>query len=324
MANEEHVELLMQGLALWQEAREQKGWRPDLSGADLRLLHLEGYDLSQADLSGANMHGAKLSQANLSYSFLTGANLSFVDARGALLQGARLRGANLRSARFAGANLSGAELSKARLDATDFSGAILDHCEINRPRTWLSTTPQAQQQSLYITDAMFFKKLIAVDTLQAALYIDRLLRYRKFRNVCHTALERCVLLLGRPQWGNTWHDLHTLATWLREQQYVPVVVDLVLLRNRDYAATMRLVARQAHYILVDLRRDPLEADILLKLPPCSCPIVPLIKRGVPLYEQLCFDLQKQPSTLKPALAFDDCEELLELLAVHCRAKIVVQ
>lgn len=66
MANKEHLELLKQGVDVWNQWRnEHKGIVPDLSGANLERANLHGANFRGADLSGANLSGANLSGANL-------------------------------------------------------------------------------------------------------------------------------------------------------------------------------------------------------------------------------------------------------------------
>jgi uncharacterized protein YjbI with pentapeptide repeats len=108
MANEEHLSLLRQGTAIWNEwYRCNPNAGPDLSGANL-----SGVDLSEVDLSGANFRKADLSKANLSKANLATASLN---------------GANLRNANLSGAHLDAADLSRADLNGADLSGADLLH-----------------------------------------------------------------------------------------------------------------------------------------------------------------------------------------------------
>lgn len=146
MANQEHVDLLKQGVAQWNEWRGQhiEIW-PDLDDANLSIADLSGADLSSAslrstDLSGANLYqanlnGASLLQAKLNGAYLykanvSGANLSDTnwfqaDLREVDLQKAFLSGADLSWANLSKADLSEAILHKAKLSQTDLSGANL-------------------------------------------------------------------------------------------------------------------------------------------------------------------------------------------------------
>ena len=80
MANEEHVNLLKDGVDAWNKWRkEHPDTRPDLTGANL---------------TGANLTGASLSGADLSGAFLLTTDLREADLRGADLSKATLLGNN--------------------------------------------------------------------------------------------------------------------------------------------------------------------------------------------------------------------------------------
>jgi len=81
MANEEHVALLRQGVARWNEWRKQNFLvapnfrKANITEANLPWANLRGADLTRADLTEANLSRANLSRANLGWANLTGANL---------------------------------------------------------------------------------------------------------------------------------------------------------------------------------------------------------------------------------------------------------
>src|SRR6266480_4081164 len=80
MANQEHLEILKQGVFVWNKWRDvQKNIRPDLNEVDLSNTNLRGAILIEADLSNANLKGADLSRTFLRGAFLRGADLSQVD-----------------------------------------------------------------------------------------------------------------------------------------------------------------------------------------------------------------------------------------------------
>ena len=72
MANEEHVEILRQGLHVWNKWRDvNPDIHPDLSGADLIEVNFNAAKLAMADARGVYLGDANLNRANL-----TGANLT--------------------------------------------------------------------------------------------------------------------------------------------------------------------------------------------------------------------------------------------------------
>jgi len=151
MANEEHLNILKQGVEVWNRWRQENpGIRPDLcqadlSAADLRRVDLHVANLGRADLSQAilfeaALRGADLSGAALRAADLSGANLSGADLAGAGLVGANLVGADLRGtdlrrmdligASLAGADLAGADLAAANLSRADLVGANLYRADL--------------------------------------------------------------------------------------------------------------------------------------------------------------------------------------------------
>src|ERR1700754_2885748 len=60
MADEEHVEILLQGVEVWNQWRaENPGIKPDLSDADLGAYNLSGADFSGTDFRRATIVDAK-------------------------------------------------------------------------------------------------------------------------------------------------------------------------------------------------------------------------------------------------------------------------
>jgi uncharacterized protein YjbI with pentapeptide repeats len=86
MANEEHLEILRQGVEVWYRWREKNpDVLPDLSGANLYEANLRGADLSRSDLTEAILIETDLSGADLMEADLSGADLSGANLNGALL-----------------------------------------------------------------------------------------------------------------------------------------------------------------------------------------------------------------------------------------------
>lgn len=157
MANQEHLEILNQGVEIWNAwRRENQDIRVDLKEADLTKVNLSGADLSkvnlikanlsEAILNGTSLREAKLNEANLSKAklhkaYLFMADLSKTNLSGAELLGtvlmdtnlsnANLSGAILVQALLGGANLNGADLLKAQLFGADFREANLSNADLS-------------------------------------------------------------------------------------------------------------------------------------------------------------------------------------------------
>ena len=99
MANQEHLNILKQGVEAWNQWRKE---HPDIRA-----------DLRDANLRGANLRGANLTRATLYNADLTGADLTGADIRDANFTGANLSFATLFTVHFRDADLTGADLTEA-------------------------------------------------------------------------------------------------------------------------------------------------------------------------------------------------------------------
>src|SRR5229473_1001124 len=122
MANQEHLDILKQGVEAWNQWRQvYPGIPTDLEYANLRFTNFRYADLSdanflQANLSHADLLQANLSHADLSYANLSSVNLMFSDLH-PLIDVSNLFAVFSRIDNIlpSGANLSGAKLSNAIL-----------------------------------------------------------------------------------------------------------------------------------------------------------------------------------------------------------------
>jgi len=125
VANKEHLDILKQGVEVWNEWRKENPF-PDLIDADLRgvracVLHgRSGLQWTDHGYFDSSLLGATLNQANFRHARLVGTNLHGARLRGADFGSTSLYGAKLRYADLTDANLTGAQLNSA-----DFTGAIL-------------------------------------------------------------------------------------------------------------------------------------------------------------------------------------------------------
>ncbi len=152
MANDEHLQILSEGLEAWNAWRTANpqikvdlsgvsftGETPsegatlfgaDFSGVDLTNSNLWKADLRGADLRNANLHDAilylaDLQGANLTRAVLVRANLSQAKVTGALFEEANLYGANLTSTDLHEVILKHAHLTRASLNGAILTGADL-------------------------------------------------------------------------------------------------------------------------------------------------------------------------------------------------------
>ena len=139
MANQEHLDILKQGVDAWNKWREKHPhYRPYLREINLFLQdpyaeenfiyrenHLYNFELRGVDLSGINFREANLRNANLEKVILRRADLEGADLTKASLRGARLEQALLFRSKFNEAELIQAKLDQARIIASDFRGAVL-------------------------------------------------------------------------------------------------------------------------------------------------------------------------------------------------------
>ena len=126
MANQEQLEILKQGVEVWNKWRENNS---DV-GIDLRETVLDDASLREADLRGVNLAGANLLHVDFWRANLREADLTVADLRQADLTEADLRRADLRNARLIAANLQQANLQQANLQQADLEQADLTKADL--------------------------------------------------------------------------------------------------------------------------------------------------------------------------------------------------
>jgi len=262
MADEEHLQIIRQGVDIWNEWREK---HPELI-PDLRETYLVETDLRRADLGGADLSGADLSGADLRR-----ANLS-----GAILGGANLGGAYLKGANLSRVNLAGADLGEAVLIGTDLCGATLNGSSVYGASIWgIKVDDQTNQQNLIITP--LGKLAITVDDIEVAQFIYLLLNNQAIRKVIDTITSKAVLILGRFS-EDRKPVLDAVREELRKHDYVPILFDFDVPENRDITETVSLLARMARFIIADLT-DPssIPKELEAIVPGLAVPVQPLLE-----------------------------------------------
>jgi hypothetical protein len=259
VANPEHLELLRQGVEVW------NAWR-----VKDRSVFL---DLVEADLGKANVHGANLRVANLSNANLHGANLS-----GANLTQAKLGKANLTGANLFNADLTGADLSQASLIVTDLADTTLTDCRIYGISAWdVRLSEGTKQQGLIIT--RLGEPAVTVDDLEVAQFVYLLLHNDKIRRVIDTVGKKGVLLLGRFTEGRIV-VLERLREELRKRGYLPIVFNFDKPETKDFTETVRLLAGLSKFVIADIT-NPKSAPLELQatVPDIMVPFLPIIEEG---------------------------------------------
>ena len=136
MANPDHLDIIKQGVEVWNKWREENcGIEPDLSQADLHELEFKEANLSETDLRSANLRAsifqggafikADLRGADLQKASFNLANLSEANLSEAVLRDTDLSEATLKKAYLIWADLVGADLFEADLERADFRWAFL-------------------------------------------------------------------------------------------------------------------------------------------------------------------------------------------------------
>ncbi|MFN2453255.1 MAG: pentapeptide repeat-containing protein [Pyrinomonadaceae bacterium] len=302
MANSQHLDILMQGVDVWNKWREENHrLRPDLSGASLGGAYLRRAYLRNVNLSGADLHTANLQKATLSKSDLSNADLS----------NAKLRSAYLRKANLAGANLSKSDLTNANLVDSNIDEANLEGCTIYGVSAWNVEGFPLSQSNLIITREN--ESVITVDDLEVAQFIYLLLNHKKLRNVINSVTERGVLLLGRFGDGGI-NILQALSAKLREFNYLPIIFDFERPRDRDYTETIKTLASLSRFVIADLSGPSVPQELYATVPHFKIPFVPIIEAGRKKYSMFT-DLLGYPWVIQP-VEFTTIQNLTDILLAN--------
>lgn len=109
---------------------EDRGWRFNLRGTDLRGAHLSYAHLKEADLTSAHLEEAHLNNAYLEGTTFSNAHMARAKLNGAHLLAADLLKANLQHAYLVDAHLEGAELGGAQLEEARLNRAHLEGAQL--------------------------------------------------------------------------------------------------------------------------------------------------------------------------------------------------
>jgi hypothetical protein len=352
MANQEQVEILKQGVHVWNKWRaENLGFLVDLfgaelSGADLKQADLRQADLRQADLWKADLWQADLSDADLSGASLMGASLSRAQLGGARLMGAHLMGANLSGADLRQADLSGADLRETNLNETDLRGALLMGANLKRADLSGADLREADLRGtslirtvidkakisgslVYAVNVLDLKgefeeqkdliitpsktSMITVDNIRVAQFIHLILNNEEIREVINTLTSKSVLILGRFSTPQRKSILDALRNKLREYGLLPIVFDFDHPTDKDFAETIKILAGLSLFVIADIT-NPKSSPLELQaaVPDYQIPFVPIIQEGEQPFGMMV-DLQKKYNWVMDTLYYDSIEALIKAL-----------
>ncbi len=352
MAKQEQVEILKQGVQVWNRWRARNlGFQVDLfgaglSGADLREANLSRADLRQADLWKADLWKADLSEADLSGASLMGAALSRAYLGGARLYGAHLFGADLSGADLRGADLSAADLREANLNETDLRGALLMGANLKRANLSGADLSEADLRGtslirtvidkakisgslVYAINVLDLKgefeeqkdliitpsktATITVDNIKVAQFIHLILNNEEIRDVIHTLTSKSVLILGRFSIPERKSILDALRNKLREYDLLPIVFDFDHPTDKDFTETINILARLSLFVIADIT-NPKSSPLELQatIPDYQIPFVPIVQEGEQPFARMV-DLQKKYNWVMDTLYYDSIETLIKAL-----------
>ena len=327
MYNAEHLQILKQGAAAWNQWREQNPEiHPYLRGANLTKAKLTRVNLSdanlhEANLSAANLHGGNLTLANLRKADLhkadlgganlTGADLRWANLHEANLHKANLREANLSAANLYGVNLTAANLQQASLVMTNLEQANLTGCLIYGMSASGLLLNDTKQSNLIITQHA--EPTIIVDNLEIAQFISLLLHNEKIRDVIDSITSKVVLILGRfkPELKVV---LDAIREELRRRDYLPILFDLKKLGTRDFTQTASTLAHMARFVIADVTdsKNVLE-EVLHIVRNVAVPVKPLLLKGSGKEPVTLDNLRRNHQSLLDTHWYDDPDDLLASL-----------
>ena len=164
MANPEHLQILQQGVEVWNAWREQNDdITPDLRKANLSWTNLDEINLDEINLDEINLDEVNLDGATLIWAKLPGATLT-----GASLPKATLTGATLAGAKLLGATLTGADLDRATLAGADLDRATLTGATLAWATLAWAKLPKANLTGANLTGADLDRATLTGATLTGA------------------------------------------------------------------------------------------------------------------------------------------------------------
>ncbi|MBD1932089.1 MULTISPECIES: pentapeptide repeat-containing protein [Cyanophyceae] len=234
MANEEHLEILKQGVEVWNRWRkENPNVSPDLGYVSFSGINLDGFDLSKTCLWYSSFGGSSLRGTLLTWSFLQNSYLLGIDLTGADLRRASLHEANLTVACLYRADLRGAFLTQTDLSSADLREANLYQAQISKTHLIATNLEGANLSEAFLAYshglAANFKRAILTGACIEALNTDDRTSFDDV--ICDYVYLRYDKQERRPHSGN-----FKPGEFTKLFQKARVTVDLIFRHGIDWQA----------------------------------------------------------------------------------------
>ncbi|MEL6820206.1 MAG: pentapeptide repeat-containing protein [Calditrichota bacterium] len=225
MANKEHLAILEGGVDSWNK------WR--LANAEVRPI------LSRTRLKDGDFRGIDFRNTDLTDTDLSDADLRESDLRGVLLSNADLTNANLR-----GSNLNNTILVNTKLHNADISESSV--CGLSLIQGDVTGLVDQALQVSYPNEPY-----IAVDGLALSQFVHRVVHDDDAGVLVNDYREKAVLLVGAFT-KERRKVRKALQQKLRDQGYLPVVLDYSSLEDPGVLAKMHSLAAVCRFIIADV------------------------------------------------------------------------
>jgi uncharacterized protein YjbI with pentapeptide repeats len=164
MAKEEHLDILKQGVEIWNQWRmKHPEIKPDFIRSDLPHANLSQANLSEANFYNSNLGDADMSGANLTQAYLGSA---------CHLSGVNFSHANLLQASLSMSFLDNADFNHANLSHADLSGSILENANFSSAHLYRTDFYDADLSGAHFRGARFSRTLLSNVDLSKVLGLD--------------------------------------------------------------------------------------------------------------------------------------------------------
>lgn len=344
MAIQQHVDLLKEGVGVWNQWRRENPDRiPDLSGIDImpeqvpqgpggRILrqnysniNFKGVDLTGASFfmaifSNAHFDGAKMEKISLADCYLGGVYFNNANLTGAIFNGSELNHADFTNAilvnssfvqtsmwltDFSNADLRNSDFERAMLVEAVLKGANISGSRIYGISAWnIVTDEHTLQSDLIIT--LKNEPTIAVDNIKIAQFLYLLLNNTEISDAINTISRKAVLILGNFE---RMQMLKQIAEYIRSCGYLPIIFNFDKPLHRTTVETIITLAGLSLFVIADVTAPRSIIGELHTIVPIfpSVPVHPLLEKNERVWGM--FDSILAYPAVKPIREYSDVNEL---------------